>query len=125
MRQFKIPLLLVIFLLTGCQLSETLSFVGESQSWSAQVILHQASGKESEDVVLKYKGDNLEDVGIFKYYIDGPQWGTGLDGVELNEAGVFKEVGASINEKKTPENAELAIKIEWNNKSETILLKRE
>ncbi|MBE4909853.1 hypothetical protein IMZ08_17600 [Bacillus luteolus] len=123
MKNYIKLLLFTIVILSGCQMSDTLTFVGESESWSAEVILHQTSGKESEDIILKYKDDNFEDVGSIKYKLEAPRWGTGQEGVELNNSGVYKSEGVSLNERKTSEKAELIITIEWNNNSETILLK--
>jgi hypothetical protein len=115
-------ILSILILLAGCQSKDTLTFIGHSENWSAEVILHQASGKESEDIILKYNGDSVDSVGKFKFLLDAPGWGTGQDEVQLNKEGIYSTEGKSLNDKKTPKDAELTITIEWDNKSETIQL---
>jgi hypothetical protein len=62
---FKLIFVLTIFL-SACQ-SDTLIFSGEGEYWSAEVFIHQASGGESEEVMIRYKGDDLNSVGSFNY----------------------------------------------------------
>lgn len=115
-------ILFLLILLAGCQSTDTLIFIGESKNWSAEVILHQASGKESEDIILKYKGNHVDSVGKFKFLLDAPGWGTGQDEVQLNKEGIYLTENKSLNDKKTSKDAELTLTIEWDNQSETIQL---
>ena len=117
-------ILSILIFLAGCQSTDTLSFIGHSENWSAEVILHQASGKESEDIILKYKGDKVDSVERFKFLLDAPGWGTGQDEIQLNKEGIYSTEGKSLNDKKTSKDAKLTITIEWDNKSETIQLKK-
>lgn len=116
-------ILSILIFLAGCLSTDTLTFIGHSENWSAEVILHQSSGKESEDIILKYKGDKVDSVERFKFLLDAPGWGTGQDEIQLNKEGIYSTEGKSLNDKKTSKDAELTITIEWDNKSETIQLK--
>ncbi|MCA1063702.1 hypothetical protein QTG56_11255 [Rossellomorea sp. AcN35-11] len=116
--------IILSFLISGCELSDTLSFKGESEHWSAEVVIHKASGHESEDVILTYKGEEPENVGAFDYAIDAPSWGVSRGGVQLNKGGVFSHRGESLNERNTSEDAELRMTINWDDKSETFTLIR-
>jgi hypothetical protein len=115
-------LVLLTILLYGCQ-SNTLSFIGEGEDWSAEVIVQHYSGKESEDIIIHYQGEDIDSVDSFNYLIEAPSWGTGQGSAVLNKAGVFKDEGVSLNERRTSSDAELTITIEWNGKTETFILK--
>jgi hypothetical protein len=117
---FKLIFVLSIFL-SACQ-SDTLIFIGEGEYWSAEVLIHQASGRESEEVMIRYKGDDLNSVGRFNYLIEAPSGGTGRGNVELNKTGIFKYEDSNLTERKTRSDAQLTITIEWKENKETIHL---
>ncbi|WP_064094236.1 hypothetical protein [Rossellomorea aquimaris] len=126
MRRYGLILLIVLTgIIPGCQLSDTLTFKGASENWQAKVVVHKASGQESEDVIITYTGDKPENVGMIEYQVEAPSWGSGRSGVELNKEGVFMNEGKSLNERNTPEYVELLMTINWEDGSETLSLKRE
>lgn len=116
-------LFILLILLTACQqASKTVKFSGTSESWSAEVILYQSSGKEKEDILIKYLNKEENEVESFSYKLDAPNWTTSQDDVNLNSEGIFREEGASLNDRETSEDSEIKITIEWEGKIETITL---
>jgi hypothetical protein len=120
-----IKLFLLVFMLAGCQqLSQTVIYTGTSESWSAEVVIHKSSGKESEDIVIKYLNQDLNIIESFSYKLEAPNWGTAQDDVKLNSEGVFQEEGASLNDRETGEDAKITLTIEWSGKTEEVTLEK-
>jgi hypothetical protein len=122
MQRINIILFGFIIFLTACNSTESTLYIGEGESWSGEVKL--ASDRDSEDIMLEYKGDDVSDVGNFDFEIIGPNWGMKKGNADLTN-GVFTEKGVNISDKNTSESAELTIIVDWNEKKETFHLKNE
>lgn len=123
MKTAFIKLLLLVFMLAGCQqLSKTVTYTGTSESWSAEIVIHKSSGKESEDIVIKYLDEDLNTIESFSYKLQAPNWGTAQDDVKLNREGVYQEEGASLNDRETSKDAKITLTIEWSGKTEELTL---
>ena len=57
----------IFVLLSACQTQE-LTFVGESENWSAEVTVAQTDGDEHYEIEINYKGNELESVKTFDYF---------------------------------------------------------
>lgn len=110
-------------MLAGCQqLSQTVTYTGSSESWSAEVIIHKSSGKESEDIIIKYLNEDFNTIDSFNYKLEAPNWGTGQNDVKLNSEGVYQEEGATLNDRNTGDDANISLTIEWAGNTEEIIL---
>jgi hypothetical protein len=127
MNKLPILLVLVIFLLSACQ-TKTFTFNGTSDNWTAKIRVMQTGDMEEQNFVLKYEGDDLENVGSseVKFKIEdntGSSSGTGT----LTTGGVLESKGNSNCSgcAFVTEDTEITFTVEWGGKSENILLKTE
>ncbi|MFE8065371.1 hypothetical protein ACQKGA_29295 [Priestia megaterium] len=120
--------LLLFISLVGCQskAEDPLEFSGENQNWSANITLYPV--KDSEETVqinLNYLGDKIESVGDFGINFDTAtnKNGIAIRDIRLDKKGKFKEKIKVDTSKDVNESEHLVLTVEWNNKSEDIVLK--
>ena len=126
-KYFLLFVFLMILLLSACQLKEIL-FVGEGENWTAEVTVNQTKGDETYQIQLNYKGNNVAEIETFSYYVDTIKNGIvefGTNEAALDGKGVYHNRAYSSNSPSTRKDAQLVIKVEWNDKSETFNLKSE
>ena len=114
----------MIVLLSACQTHE-LIFVGESENWSAEVTVAQTSGDEQYEIQINYKGNDIESVKTFDYFVETSTNGVlnyGANNVSLNEKGMYQHKSLSSNSPSTKQDEELVLKVEWNGITESFVL---
>ena len=114
----------MIALLSACQTHE-LIFVGESENWSAEVTVAQTSGDEQYEIQINYKGNDIESVKIFDYFVETSSNGVlnfGGYNVSLNEKGMYQNKSLSSNRPSTKRKEELVLKVKWNGITEIFVL---
>ncbi|HWL24346.1 MAG TPA: hypothetical protein VNR38_11460 [Ureibacillus sp.] len=118
-------LVIVVFILSGCQ-SKTLTFEGESENWAAKITAMQDDNREIQDFVLVYQGEEKESVAGMEvnYKIEDHTGSSGGRGT-LKGPGVLQIKGYSNCSgcAFVYEGTEIKITVEWEDKTETILLK--
>lgn len=126
----KIAIILVCLLaLCGCSKDETsngkivMNLAGKSQSWEVAYEMVGDQKQHESNYVFSYIGGNLKDIKNVEYEIDGPTEGeTGR--FSLDESGIhygkMKETGGL----PTESSRDTIIKLVWNDKQETIVLKK-
>lgn len=123
----KIPSLLVVLLLllSACS-SKTFTFAGETDNWSAELKVTQNNDDyETQEFKLQFKGKDINSVGEITYNIDTNAGGIGYSGVKLNKDGFLTgRDEANPTNAKVTENSEVKVTVEWNGKTETILLSK-
>jgi hypothetical protein len=123
----KIPSLLVVLLLllSACS-SKTFTFIGETENWSAELKVTQTSNDyETQEFKLQFKGEDINSVGEINYNIDTNSGGFGYSDVILNKKGFLTgRDEANPTNAKVIENTEVKVTVEWNGKTETILLSK-
>ncbi|MBE1557165.1 hypothetical protein [Sporosarcina limicola] len=122
-----LPILIGILLLTACQADEEdLNFIGSSENWSAEIIVKIIDGSEKSGIVLKYTGNNLEFIGNINYIVENDRndFSFGANGVSLNEDGIYTSADLSSNSASTKKDDNLNIKIDWNDQTESFVLKK-
>ncbi|WP_117170259.1 hypothetical protein [Paraliobacillus sediminis] len=117
-------LFLLLFFLTACN-SETFTFFGETEIWSAELKVNQPDDEyEEQKFELRYKGNDIDSVGEIKYMIETNAGSFGSSGVTLQDNGVLK--GGSNNSPlggtKVTEESKVEVTVEWNGNAETIML---
>lgn len=116
-------LLFVFLLLTACQ--KNVLYIGESESWTAKIDVMQSNDTEIQNFILKYQGEDLENVSgnKIKYHIEtdtGSSEGTGV----LTNGGVLEgEAGNCSGCALVQEDDEFVFTVEWDDKSESFSLK--
>ncbi len=103
-----------------------LAFVGESENWLAEVTVHQTNGEETYEIQLTNKGNNIEEIDIFRYYVKSKNIGVvdfGANDATLNQEGVYHNKSLSVNSPSTNAKDQLLIKVEWNDTSESFDLR--
>ncbi|MEH7226787.1 hypothetical protein V7112_23595 [Bacillus sp. JJ1566] len=127
MRKVFLPFLfLVILSLFACQANDNgLTFMGEGNDWSAELSVNQNDGKETYEIKLIYKGDNIEEIETFRYNIKSRNGVVDYNdkNVELNEEGIYKNNLLSENSDSTSSEDEIVIEMEWNDKGESFNLR--
>ncbi|KRE07809.1 hypothetical protein [Priestia megaterium] len=114
--------------LTGCQskINDPLDFSGKNKNWSANITLYPAkNNKETALINLNYLGNQTESVGDFGISLENSnnKNGIGIRDVRLNKEGKFKEKIEVDTDKKINTSDSLVLTIEWNDKSENVVLK--
>ena len=130
MRKFYIALFSLCFFisLVGCQskAEDPLEFSGETQSWSATVMLYPGENREdAAQINLNYLGGKVESVGDFGINLDtsNNQNGIAVRDARLNKKGNFKEkVKVDVN-KDVIKSEYMILTVKWNDRSEDIILK--
>ncbi|MGW9103930.1 hypothetical protein ACWGPK_32390 [Priestia megaterium] len=118
----------LFILLTGCQskVNDPLDFSGENKNWSANITLYSAkSDKETALINLNYLGNQIESIGDFGISLENSnnKNGIGIRDVRLDKEGKFKEKIEVDTDKKMNTSDPLVLTVEWNDKSEDIVLK--
>jgi hypothetical protein len=122
-RKLSIVLGSVLILLSACS-SNTFTFSGETDNWSAELKVTQHSNDfEDQDFKLQYKGQDVNSVGIITYTVDTNAGAFSVSGDTLNENG-FLQTSSEANptNAKVIENAEIEVTVEWNGNKETFIL---
>ncbi|KAB8135713.1 hypothetical protein F9U64_10565 [Gracilibacillus oryzae] len=125
----KIAVLLgsLFLLLAACGVedSKTFTFSEETEDWSANLKVTQTNDDyETQDLVLEYKGVDVNSVGKFTYHVDSVG-SFGESGATLNDQGVLKESSeANPTNAKVDENTQVEVRVNWNGKTETFNLDR-
>ena len=130
MRKFYIALFSLFFFisLVGCQskINDPLDFLGKNKNWAANITVYPAkNAKEIVLINLNYLGDQIESIGDFGISLENSnnQTGIGIRDVRLDKEGKFKEKIEIDTDKKMNTSNPLVLTVEWNDKSEDIVLK--
>jgi hypothetical protein len=114
----------VLLLLAACG-AKDFTFSGESEHWKADVNVNQSSDFERQELVLRFKGEDVESVGEIAYTVDS-RGGFGRTGATLEENGTLKDSSeAGPNNAKVSEDTEFVVTVEWNDTKETFTLSKE
>ncbi|MBX0356861.1 hypothetical protein [Halobacillus sp. Nhm2S1] len=124
-RKFLVVLLISLLLLASCS-TQTLNYSGETENWSADLKVNQTSDDyQSQELVLKYKGDDVNEVGPIDYNVDS-LGSFGRGGVTLKENGTIVDSATSNpTNAKVSEHTEVEVTVEWNEKTETFKLSKQ
>lgn len=115
-------MLVFMFVLSACGV-EYKTYKGEGEHWSAEMEFMTTSNYESSDITLIYNGENPKSVGKFEYDFDYVIGKSGGSGAELNDGGVFQTSGGASNGASIMEHHEIKVTINWNERTETFILK--
>ena len=118
-------MVVLLLLLSACS-SKTFTFSGETDNWSAELKVTQTNDDyETQEFILRFKGKDINSVGEITYNIDTNAGGFGYSDVKLNKNGFLtaRDEGNPTNA-KVIENSEVKVTVEWNGKTETILLSK-
>ncbi|WP_047984369.1 hypothetical protein [Ornithinibacillus californiensis] len=122
-RKLSILLGSVLILLSACS-SNTFTFSGETDNWSAELEVTQHSNDfEDQDFKLQYKGQDVSSVGEITFTVDTNAGGFSRSGDTLNENGFIQtSKQANPTNAKIIENAEIEVTVEWNGSKESFIL---
>lgn len=121
-------LLLILLFLAACQTDDKdLFFNGIGENWSAQLNINVINGSENNDLVLKYKGNDLSTIEVFNYNVENTDQGTSFGGnnVSLNKSGIYRNDDMSSNNSKTTNEDTYIITVDWNGNSEEIVINKD
>lgn len=118
-------IVILLSLLTACS-TKTFTFSGETDNWSANLKVSQDSDDyETQELVLKYKGEDVNSVGEIKYSVDSVG-GFGKTGSALDENGTLRDSNeANPTNAKITENTVVEVTVEWNTSKETFKLSKQ
>ena len=110
-------------MLVACENDSGLTFKGESENWSGELITtYDFWGKEYQSVKITYKDVNPEQLTALKIGVESPDFlGWGLGERELDEKGIYYSGDVFKFDKKTPSSSEIILTIEGE-ESENITL---
>ena len=117
-------LLLVSFLISACGY-KTFTFSGESDHWAAELKVAQTEDEyEEQELKLQYIGNDANSVGKINFAVDTNSGGFDGNGFTLEGNGtlIAKNQSNPTNAKIIKES-EVAVTIESNGQTETIILK--
>ncbi|KOS68695.1 hypothetical protein AEA09_09175 [Lysinibacillus contaminans] len=100
-------------------------FVGEGGNWSSKVTVNQIDGYETYQMQINYKGQSIQDIEAFSYYVETKNSGVidfSANNVSLNKEAIYQKDLPISNSPSTSGKDELVIKVEWNVKSEDFTL---
>lgn len=120
----KIMLLgLFLILLSACS-SNTFTFNGDTDNWSASIKVTQHSNDyEDQQLNLEYIGDDVNAVGDITFEVITNAGGFGRSGNTLSENGVLIiDFQANPTNAKITEGSDVEVTVEWNDNFETIIL---
>ena len=123
-RKITVVLISSLLLLAACS-TQTFNFSGETENWSADLKVNQTSDDyETQELILKYKGDDVNDVGPIAYNVDSVG-SFGRGGVELKEnSTIIDSNTANPTNAKVSEHTEVEVTVEWNDNTETLKLSK-
>lgn len=125
-------MIILIGLLSACSSSNDnadeidLRFIGSSENWSAEIIVKIIDGSEKNEIVLTYTGNHSEPIGNIDYIVENDRndLSFGANGISLNEDGVYTSTDLSSNSASTKKDDSLNIKIDWNDQTESFVLRK-
>jgi hypothetical protein len=118
----KVPALFILLVLAGCS-QNYMVFTGEGEYWRVEVKATQTGSREDQQIVLKYKKSDIDSVSTLNYKITSPDGEIAGTGQRLTKGGVLETYGgASIDGALLQKDDQLKGVIEWNDKSETVVL---
>lgn len=126
-KKISIPILFFVFiLLFAYQGNENdLMFVGEGENWFSEVTVKQTDGDENYQIQINYKGNSIQEIDNFNYYVEAKNKGVidfGGNSASLNKEGIYQSDLLVSNSPSTSVKDELVIDIEWNGNSESFNL---
>lgn len=113
----------VLLILTACFGQETLRFEGESDDWKVRYVTDIASSKDAENgtIQMRYLGDSEAPNQIYYSIKSGS---SDMSGEATMEEGYLEIDGIHCSGcLVTKEDAEFDMTIEWDDKSESLILK--
>ena len=108
-----------------CSQTQELKFVGESENWSAEVTVTQTDGDEEYEIQINYKGNDIESVKTFNYFVETSTNGGlnfGANNVSLNDKGKYQNKNLGSNSPSTKQEEKLVLIVEWNGITESFVL---
>jgi len=123
LRRITMVFVVSLVLLSACS-SNTFTFTGKTDNWSAEIkVTQQSNGYSKQEITLEYRGENTNSVGKITYDVDTNAGGFGGSGNVLNENGVLRSSSESNpTNAKITEESKVKVKVKWNGKTETITL---
>ncbi|WP_249872666.1 hypothetical protein [Oceanobacillus saliphilus] len=120
----KIMLLGIFLIMLSACSSNTFTFNGETNNWSASFKVTQHSNDyEDQELKLEYKGDDVSAVGDITFEVNTNAGGFSRSGNTLSENGLLIiDNQANPTNAKIMENSEVEVTVEWNDNTETIIL---
>ncbi|WP_053218296.1 hypothetical protein [Virgibacillus senegalensis] len=124
-RRILVVLLILIVFLTSCN-TNTFTYSGESENWSADLRVTQTSDDyQTQDFRLVYKGSDVDAVGEVSYLVES-MGSFGRSGVLLEENGTLTDSDeANPTNAKVTEYTEVEVTVEWNDNVETFVLSKQ
>lgn len=120
----KKGILLIVIIIMGCN-HKYITYSGEGDNWLAKQEVSQVNRSRESNILVKYKGDNLEKVKETNIKFNFTSSHGSISGeMPLNAEGVLKSSGNSCNNcYLLNESDEIVFSIEWGNgKEETFIL---
>ncbi|WP_223701725.1 hypothetical protein [Sutcliffiella deserti] len=116
-----ITLFITVLLLSACS-SKDFTFSGESDYWQADLRVHHSSDFEKQELILRYKGEDVDSVGEITYTVNSKgSFGGTRD--KLQENGSLRDYKeADPTNAKISEDTEVEVTVEWNGNTETFKL---
>ncbi|MGM0878665.1 MAG: hypothetical protein ACQEWV_29270 [Bacillota bacterium] len=121
-KTIKLTMLCLIVFLTACQSTNNQTFYGNGENWEVELKITQVDRKESEAIMLRYKGTDVDSFEKFEFKVEAPNWSWGMGDIQLNKEGLFVEENPTLNEKNTNKTDNITIEIKWNEQTEIIPL---
>ncbi|WP_368505097.1 hypothetical protein AB3N04_05470 [Alkalihalophilus sp. As8PL] len=126
MHKKLLMLLIVIVLLLAACVTDTYTYYGEEDHWSAELKITQTSDEfETQELVLIYEGEDVNSVGEITYYVDSVG-GFGRSGIHLEENGTISDSSvANPTNAKVTEHTEVEVTVEWDGQTESFILDKQ
>ena len=104
----------ILLMLVACQNNSGLTFKGEGENWSGELITtYDFWGKEYQSVKITYKGENPEQLTALKINVESPDFlGWGLGERELDEKGIYTSGDVIKLDTKTPSSSKIILTLE-------------
>ncbi|QCR33903.1 hypothetical protein [Lysinibacillus sp. SGAir0095] len=126
MKKISLAIIFLVLLLIACPSNNNdLIFTGESELWSAVVVVNQSIGVEKYHMQLNYKGTNIEKIDFFHYQVaslNNTNIEFGVSNATLNDEGVYLKKLLASNSPTSKAEDELVVKIKYNNNSDSFTL---
>ncbi|TQR19097.1 hypothetical protein [Psychrobacillus vulpis] len=80
-----------MLILVSCEKNSGLSFKGEGNNWSVELITkHDLWGNEIQSLKITYKSENLEQLSAPDLFVESPDFlGWGVGEIEIDEKGIY------------------------------------
>ncbi|MDW0111562.1 hypothetical protein QT711_00095 [Sporosarcina saromensis] len=126
MKKFLYCILFIfsLFMLASCQNNSSIAFKGESGNWICELIADSNFwGKETQRIIITYKGENLEKLGNFNFDVESSDFlGWGVHDVVFDNNGIYESGDVIKLARKTPNTSTILVNVEGE-LSETITLR--